>query len=64
MCSNENGLLLRKPYINHLTFTSYALKYAAPELWNELPLHIREIKDVTAFKYQLKTHLYRKAFLT
>ena len=63
MCSNENGLLLRKPCIKHQTFASHSFKCAAPELWNELPLHIREIKDVTAFKHQLKTHLFRKAFL-
>ena len=62
MHSNENGLLLRSPYIKHQTFASHSFKYAAPALWNGLPLHIREIEDLTAFKCQFKTHLDRKAF--
>ena len=38
MHSNENGLLLRSPYIKHQTFASCSFKYAAPALWNGLPL--------------------------
>ena len=64
MCSNENDLLLRSPYIKHQTFASHSFKYAAPALWNGLPLHIREIEYLNAFKHQLKTHLYSKAFPT
>ena len=62
MHSNENDLLLRSPYIKHQTFASCSFKDAAPALWNGLPLHIREIEDLTAFKCQLKIHLYMKAF--
>ena len=64
MCSNENDLLIRSPYIKHQTFASCSFKYAAPALWNGLLLHLREIKDLTTFKHQLKTHLYRKVFPT
>ena len=64
MYSTVNGLLLRSTYIKHQTFASCSFKYAEPALWNGLPLHIREIEDVAAFKHQLKTHLYRKAFPT
>ena len=64
MCSNENSLLLRSPYIKYQTFASRSFKYAAPALWNGLPLHIREIKNLTAFKHELNTHLHRKAFPT
>ena len=64
MYSDENGLLLRSSYIKHQTFASHSLKYTAPALWNGLPLHIRDIKDIATFKCQLKTHLYRKGFLT
>ena len=46
--SNENGLLLRSSYINHQTFASHSFKYAAPALWNGLPLHLRENEDLTA----------------
>ena len=63
MCSNKNGLLLRSAYIKHQTFTSHSFKYAAPALWNGLPLHLIEIQDLTAFKRQLKTHLLGKHFL-
>ena len=36
---------------------------AAPKLWNFLPLYIRNISSVDAFKKALKTHLFQKAFL-
>ena len=51
MCSNESGLLLRSLYTKHQTFASHSFIYAAPSLWNGLPLHIREIEDLTAFKH-------------
>ena len=35
---------------------------AAPKLWNDLPLFIRNISSVNAFKKALKTHLFQKAF--
>ena len=31
-----------------------------PKLWNSLPLHIKESKNVSIFKNKLKTHLFRK----
>ena len=34
----------------------------APKLWNDLPLFIRNISSVNAFKKALKTHLFQKAF--
>jgi hypothetical protein len=43
--------------------TSYgdrAFSIAAPQLWNELPLDVRNATSVTNFKTQLKTHLFRK----
>ena len=62
MHSNKNGLLPRSPYIKHQTFASHSFKYATPALCNGLPLHIREIEDLTAFTHQLKTLLHQKAF--
>ena len=35
---------------------------AAPKLWNELPLHIRKIDNLCAFKSSLKTYLFRIAY--
>ena len=37
---------------------------AAPKLWNVLPLDIRSASTVSSFKAKLKTHLFRRAFLT
>ena len=34
---------------------------AAPKLWNDLPLFMRNISSVNAFKEALKTHLFKKA---
>ena len=35
---------------------------AAPNLWNNLPLHIRLEDNFERFKSLLKTHLFRLAF--
>lgn len=35
---------------------------AAPKLWNDLALFIRNISSVNAFKKALKTHKFPKAF--
>ena len=35
---------------------------AAPNLWNNLPLHIRLEDNFERFKSLLKTHLFRQAF--
>ena len=35
---------------------------AGLQLWNELPLDIRTISDVNAFKRSLKTFLFRQAY--
>ena len=35
---------------------------AAPKLWNNLPLNIRECGSVNSFKRLLKTHLFKRAF--
>ena len=31
---------------------------AAPKLWNELPVYLRESESVPAFRRALKTHLF------
>ena len=35
---------------------------AAPKLWNDLPLFIRNISSVNVFMKALKTHLFQKVF--
>jgi hypothetical protein len=39
-----------------------ALKYAGPNIWNELPAEIRCLDSLSAFKRELKTFLFTKAF--
>ena len=41
-----------------------AFSIAAPRLWNELPLSIRKLPSVTAFRSALKTHLFRLHYLS
>ena len=40
-----------------------AFSVAAPLLWNSLPQHIRDAGSLDIFKRQLKTVLFRPAFL-
>ena len=37
---------------------------AAPKLWYDVPLSVRNISSINAFKNALKTHLFQKAFPT
>jgi len=39
------------------------LEIVAPTLWNALPLDLRSEVSVDTFKKQLKTHLFRLAFV-
>lgn len=39
-----------------------AFVVVAPKLWNELPLHIRQAKSLSAFKSSLRTHYCSLAF--
>ncbi|KAL6455414.1 hypothetical protein MHYP_G00361580 [Metynnis hypsauchen] len=39
-----------------------AFSVAAPKLWNDLPLHIRQADSLSAFKSSLKSHFFSLAF--
>ena len=61
---------LRSSFRNQLTEPKWelatmgrrAFSTIAPKLWNALPDHLRAPQLVEAFKRQLKTHLFTKAF--
>ena len=36
--------------------------HASPELWNKLPLHIKNSRTLNQFKSSLKTYLFELAF--
>ena len=61
--SNDDGKLLNVPSCKSLSKLGDRSFYmAAPKLWNDLPIFIRNISSVNAFKKALKTHLFQKAF--
>ncbi len=39
-----------------------SFRMVAPRLWNEVPYHIRCLDKVDAFKEQLKTFLFKRAY--
>ena len=45
------------------TYGERAFVVAAPTLWNAVPIGIRNSPSVAQFKAQLKTHLFKIAFL-
>ncbi|XP_006822713.1 uncharacterized protein LOC102806180 [Saccoglossus kowalevskii] len=54
--------LLRNTNYRQKTYAGRAFSYAAPKLWNDLPLDLREVTDVNIFKKRLKTYLFSKAY--
>ena len=75
ICGHAPGYLIdliaikEQPRYNLRSASGLILKYrdrafssAAPNLWNNLPLHIRLEDNFERFKSLLKTHLFRLAF--
>ena len=40
----------------------HTFAYAAPKLWNELPVNIRTTTSLVSFRSSLKTHLFKRAY--
>ena len=59
--STKNLDLLLIPPTKHKTFVDRSFSVAAPRLWNNLPNHIKQARNVLTFKRDLKT-LYKQAF--
>ena len=51
---SANGILL--------SLGDRAFQVAAPQLWNALPLELRQNTNISSFKRCLKTHPFRSAF--
>ena len=61
--SSCDSLILSCPKkLSKVTLGDRSFTYAAPKLWNALPLDIRSESTVAGFKSKLKTHLFREAF--
>ena len=55
--SSTQHLLRRSSYVaKQVGFRRF--EFAAPFLWNDLPIDLRKSKDIDAFKRALKTHLF------
>lgn len=59
---SANILLLDVPRSRLKTRGDRAFSVAAPNLWNNLPVHIRTCPTLECFKSLLKTHLFSLAF--
>ncbi|XP_037548511.1 uncharacterized protein LOC119425058 [Nematolebias whitei] len=58
---SADQLLLVVPRSNRRLRGDRAFSVAAPKLWNELPLHVRQAGSLPVFKSSLKTHLFSLA---
>ena len=59
--SSSSMLLSSKSY-NLKSYGLRSFSVAAPLLWNSLPPSLRDLHDISAFKSNLKTHLFKSAF--
>ena len=59
---SRDKLLLEIPPITKSKMGDRSFKMAAPHLWNELPLRLREITHISLFKQSLKTYLFTLSF--
>jgi len=60
LCSQDNHLLA-KPSV-YTSIGRRAFSYAAPQIWNAIPLNIHNSSSVSSFKRNLKTHYFSAAF--
>ena len=59
---SDDKFFLAVPKTKCKTFGDRAFYEAGPDLWNHLPLNLRNTNDLQKFKKDLKTHLFRLAF--
>ena len=59
---SADQLLLNVPRTKSKLRGGRCFSVAAPTLWNNLPLHIRQAATLSAFKSLLKTHLFSLAY--
>ena len=59
--STQNFLVV--PKTNTVSYGDRAISVAGPKIWNDLPNSLRQEKFFNLFKLNLKTYLFRQAFL-
>jgi len=53
-----------EPFTTRLKFGEHCFSHAGPKAWNALPAELQDLTDHSAFKRQLKTFLFERAFTT
>lgn len=51
--------LLKMPIARTSTYGERSFSFAAPKLWNDLPIHIKNSETLNIFKTTLKTHIFK-----
>ena len=59
---SSSKCLLHEPPFNLQTAGYRSFGVAAPRIWNQLPDRIRSMDNLTTFKRELKTHLFKSAY--
>ena len=54
--------LLKVPSPRTVTYGSRSFRVCGPQLWNELPPHVKNAQSLVAYKKLLKTHLFKLAY--
>ncbi len=60
--SANDPLRLKLIRVNKVIYGERAYSYAAPLLWNDLPLDIHKCNTVNSFKSKLKTYYFKQHF--
>ena len=61
--SSSDTLRLEPQRTARKTFASRSFSVAGPDLWNDIPLEIRQCNTLANFRSKLKTHLYKEYHL-
>ena len=61
--SEEDITRLLVPRTSRKTFASRSFSVLGPQLWNDLPRNLHRIDNYASFKKELKTYLFKVAFL-
>ena len=59
---SADSLLLEIPSCRLATCGERSFSVTAPKLWNSLPAHLRNCANISSFKSQLETYLFRDTF--
>ena len=59
---SSDGLLLTVPKSVHRITGDRSFSYSAPKLWNNLPIEIRRITELSSFKSAIKGLLFNEAY--